>query len=152
MRSLVHFKPMRLIFMNYSVYLPQIPLSTCALMMAWWQRPKHVATLNKIDIHNVSCVLTCELLLLTVYIELNGVESPKEYIWSSLMKFCAINCCSKHNVMSWLWVVRNIKQIEILCVCVISQWQLDRYMYTCTVIGETLNKNTLYWLFVTFML
>ena len=31
----LHFKPMRLIFMNYSVYLPQILLFTCDLMMAW---------------------------------------------------------------------------------------------------------------------
>jgi hypothetical protein len=27
--------------------------------------PKHAVTLNKIDIHNTSCILTCELLLLT---------------------------------------------------------------------------------------
>jgi hypothetical protein len=33
-------------------------------MMAWWYRPKHVVTLNKINIHNTSCVLTCESLLL----------------------------------------------------------------------------------------
>ena len=31
----LHFKPMRLIFMNYSVWLPQIPLFTCDLMTAW---------------------------------------------------------------------------------------------------------------------
>ena len=30
----LHFKPMRLIFMNYSVYLPLVPLFTCDLMMA----------------------------------------------------------------------------------------------------------------------
>jgi len=29
------FKPMRLIFMNYSVQLPQILLFTCDLIMAW---------------------------------------------------------------------------------------------------------------------
>jgi hypothetical protein len=33
-------------------------------MMARWYRPKHVVTLNKINIHNTSCVLTCESLLL----------------------------------------------------------------------------------------
>jgi hypothetical protein len=33
-------------------------------MMAWWWRKKHVVTLNKINIHNTSCVLTCESLLL----------------------------------------------------------------------------------------
>jgi hypothetical protein len=32
----LHFKPTRLILMNYSVYLPQILLFTCDLMMAWW--------------------------------------------------------------------------------------------------------------------
>jgi hypothetical protein len=31
----LHFKPVRLIFMNYSVYLPQVLLVTCELMMAW---------------------------------------------------------------------------------------------------------------------
>jgi len=31
----LHFKPMRLIFMNYSVYLPQVMLFTCDVMMAW---------------------------------------------------------------------------------------------------------------------
>jgi hypothetical protein len=31
----LHFKPMRLIFINYSVQLPQILLFTCDLMMAW---------------------------------------------------------------------------------------------------------------------
>jgi len=36
----------------------------------------HLITLNKINIHNTSCVLTCESLLL-VYIEHNGDESPK---------------------------------------------------------------------------
>jgi len=30
----LHFKPVRLIFMNYSVYLPQILLFTCDLMVA----------------------------------------------------------------------------------------------------------------------
>jgi len=30
-----HFKPMRLIFMNYSVQLPQVLLFICELMMAW---------------------------------------------------------------------------------------------------------------------
>jgi len=32
----LHFKPVRLIFMNYSVWLPQVLLFTCDLMMAWW--------------------------------------------------------------------------------------------------------------------
>jgi len=31
----LHFKPIRLIFMNYSVLFPQILLFTCDLMMAW---------------------------------------------------------------------------------------------------------------------
>jgi hypothetical protein len=31
----LHFKPMKLIFMNYSVYLTQNLLFTCDLMMAW---------------------------------------------------------------------------------------------------------------------
>ena len=31
----LHFKPMRLMFMNYSVQLPQVLLFTCDLMMAW---------------------------------------------------------------------------------------------------------------------
>jgi hypothetical protein len=33
-------------------------------MMAWWYRPKHVVTLNNINIYNTSCVWTCEFLLL----------------------------------------------------------------------------------------
>jgi hypothetical protein len=31
----LHFKPMKLIFMNYSVWLSQILLFVCDLMMAW---------------------------------------------------------------------------------------------------------------------
>ena len=31
----LHVKPVRLIFLNYSVQLPQILLFTCDLMMAW---------------------------------------------------------------------------------------------------------------------
>ena len=49
-------------------------------MMAWWYRPKHVVTLDKINIYNTSCVLTCvNLYSLFVYIEHNGDESPKEH-------------------------------------------------------------------------
>jgi len=59
----LHFKPMRLIFMNYSVY-PQILLFTCNLVIGA-ETYCHFATLNKINIHNTSCVLTCESLLLT---------------------------------------------------------------------------------------
>ena len=36
---------MRLSFINYSVKLPQVLLFACDLMMAWWQRQKHVVTL-----------------------------------------------------------------------------------------------------------
>jgi len=32
---LLHFKPVKLIFMNYSVWFPQNLLFTCDLMMAW---------------------------------------------------------------------------------------------------------------------
>jgi len=39
----------------------------------------HLVTLNKINIHNTSCVLTCELLLLTCIHRTNGDESPTEY-------------------------------------------------------------------------
>ena len=31
----LHFKPMRLILVNYSVQLPQISVIACDLMMAW---------------------------------------------------------------------------------------------------------------------
>jgi hypothetical protein len=63
----LHFKPMGLIFINYSVppsnsiiYLwPDdglvVEAETCC----------HLVTLNKINIHNTSCVFTCESLLLT---------------------------------------------------------------------------------------
>jgi len=58
----LHFKPMRLIFMNYSVKLSQILLFPCDLMMALVIEAEtccHLVTLNKINIHNNSCVLTC---------------------------------------------------------------------------------------------
>ena len=59
----LHFNPMRLSFINYSVQLSQVLPFTCDLMLVWWQRPKYVVTLNKINIHNTSCVLTYESLL-----------------------------------------------------------------------------------------
>jgi hypothetical protein len=31
----LHFKPMKLIFMSYSVWLPQMLLFTCDLTMTW---------------------------------------------------------------------------------------------------------------------
>jgi hypothetical protein len=64
----LHFKTMRLVFMNYSVKLPHILLFTCDLMMALVIEAEtccHLVTLNKINIHNTSCVLTCESLLLS---------------------------------------------------------------------------------------
>jgi len=55
---------MRLIFMNYSIWLPQILLFTCDLVIEV-ETCCHLVTLNKINIHNTSCVLTCESLLFT---------------------------------------------------------------------------------------
>jgi len=39
----------------------------------------HLVTLNKINIHDCICVLTCDLYSLFVYIEHNGDESHKDY-------------------------------------------------------------------------
>jgi hypothetical protein len=50
--------------MNYSVLRPQILLFTSDLVIDA-ETCCHLVTLNKINIYNTSCVLTCESLLLT---------------------------------------------------------------------------------------
>jgi hypothetical protein len=59
-------------------------------------------------------------------------------IFLVLVEFCVTNCGKKHHVMSWLWVVGNMKQHELLCVCEMSV----AIRYTCarTVIWEMPNK------------
>jgi hypothetical protein len=52
--------------MNYSVY-PQTLLFTCNLVIGA-ETYCHFVILNKINIHNTSCVLTCESLLLALYL------------------------------------------------------------------------------------
>jgi len=66
------------------------------------------------------------------------------------MKVCATNCGNKHRFVSWLGEVRNVKQHEILCVCVISHWQLGTYMRGPMNV-EVQNMNRLYRLFVIFI-
>jgi len=53
--------------MNYSVWLSQVLFFTCDLMIE--AETCHLVTLNKINIHNTSCVLTCGSLLLISYIQ-----------------------------------------------------------------------------------
>ena len=85
----------------------------------------HLVTLNKINIHNTSCVLTCESLLLTWILIIN---SHLYVLWSNItmanLKLAKINTTSitstntqktqhnEHNICINVWLSDCIKQYD----------------------------------------
>jgi len=68
----------------YDLHCKTFSILTCDLMMAQKKGPKHVATLNKQNIYDTSCVSTClNLFLARTYkhSEDNSSKDSLEFAW-----------------------------------------------------------------------